>query len=79
MEIREFTTSLIALGSALFGLAIMWGAAKIMAAGGDQKLAEEGKNVVKNAVIGYIILVIASTIPQLVGHVRIEPLVLIPP
>ncbi len=76
--INELTTGLVALGSALFGLAMLWGAAKIMAAGGDEKLMEEGKNVVKNAVIGYVILVIASTIPRLAGHIEVHPLVLIP-
>jgi len=77
--INEFTRGIVALGSALFGLAILWGAARIMAASGDQKLMDEGKNVVKNAVIGYIILIIASVVPQLAGHVEIEPLVLVPP
>lgn len=76
MTITDLTTALRIVGSALFGLALLWGAAKIMASGGDSKMMEEGKNVVKNAIIGYILIMLASIIPSI--GLDLDPLIIIP-
>jgi len=79
-SIEDLGLGLSAVGFALFGLAILWGAAKIIAAGGDTTLAEEGENVLKNAVIGLILIAIATTLSGILsGNVTIEPLRIIPP
>lgn len=81
-SITYFTNGLITLGSVLFVLAIVWGGFKMMTSGGDPKLYSEGKNVLKNAVLGYLLIVIASLIPRFVQAIaggEIYPLVLIPP
>lgn len=76
MTVSYLASALRAVGSALFGLALLWGAAKIMASGGDQRMLEEGKNVIKNAIIGYILIILASFIA--VGSLNLDPLVIIP-
>ena len=78
MTISDLVTALRLIGSALFGLALLWGAARIMASAGDPRLMEEGKNIVKNAVIGYVVIMLASLVPSL-SPGGIEPLVIIPP
>jgi len=61
------------LATAALTLALMWGGIRIMASGGDAKAMQEGKNIVKNAVIGYIIAILASLIPA-VAPPNIEPI-----
>ncbi len=77
-EISELTRGIVFVGTALFGLAILWGGAKIMFSGGDQRFMEEGKNHIKNAVIGLILVLIASAIPSISGGLNLHPLVIIP-
>ena len=77
-SVLDLATALRAIGIAIFGLAVLWGAAKIMASGGDQRFMEEGKNVIKNAIIGLILVIIASYIPDLLSGISMHPLVLIP-
>ncbi|RLI79783.1 hypothetical protein DRP05_02800 [Archaeoglobales archaeon] len=61
------------VGGAIFTLAMIYGSAKMIAAGGDPKMLEEGKNIVKNAVIGLLIILAASAIPSLTPP-KIEPI-----
>ena len=61
------------IATAALTLALMWGGIRIMASGGDAKAMQEGKNIVKNAVIGYIIALLASLIPSLAPP-NIEPI-----
>ncbi len=80
ISILDFVMALRAIGSALFGLAFIWGAMKIMFSGGDKRTLDEGKNIVKNAIIGYIIIVLASFIPSMVNGsgLNLDPLVIVP-
>lgn len=78
MTISTLTKGLAMLATALFGLALLWGAAKIMFSGGDQRMVEEGKNHVKNAILGLILALIASAIPTIAGGLNLHPLVIIP-
>ena len=73
MEILEIAPALRGIGSGLFGLAVLWGASKIMAAGGEPKMMEEGKNIVKNAVIGFVLLMLGTLIPSMAPP-NIEPI-----
>jgi len=50
MEISEFVKALRILAPSVFGLAILWGSAKLMT--GDELMREEGKNIIKNAILG---------------------------
>lgn len=76
--LESFATVLRGLATALFVIALVWGGIKILVSGGDAKAMQEGKNIVKNAVIGYIIAMLASLIPTIVNYVGpIKPIVLI--
>lgn len=61
------------IATAALTLALMWGGIRIMTSGGDAKAMQEGKNIVKNAVIGYIIAMLASLIPA-IAPPNIEPI-----
>ena len=61
------------IATAALTLALLWGGIRIMTSGGDAKAMQKGKNIIKNAVIGYIIAMLASLIPSLTPP-NIEPI-----
>ncbi len=74
MNLQIFCTEIQEIGIALFALAILWGAVRIMFAGEDERIRIEGKNTVKNAVIGLILILIASTMVKLFSGITLQPL-----
>ncbi len=74
MDLQTFCVEIQEIGVALFGLAILWGAVRIMFAGEDERMRIEGKNTVKNAVIGLILILIASGMVRLFSGITLQPL-----
>jgi len=69
----QLSLALRGIATAALTLALLWGGIRIMTSGGDAKAMQEGKNIIKNAVIGYIIAMLASLIPTLAPP-NIEPI-----
>jgi len=76
MEISEFVKALRILAPSVFGLAILWGSAKLMT--GDELMREEGKNIIKNAILGLVLALLSTCLPELLSGIKISPIVLVP-
>ena len=62
------------LSGSLFLLALMYGLTKMAGGATNPEIFAEGKNIVKNAVFGFMIILFATTIPELLGNLAgVEP------
>lgn len=65
--ISSLLTYLFPIAGIVLLLYLLYGGYKYMLSGGDQKAIEEGKNIITNAVVGFIIIFVAFWIMQALG------------
>ncbi len=68
---RGKTTGFIVFTSAFAGLLLLiyliYGGLQLLTSGGDPKKVESGKSIITNAVFGFVIIIVAFLIVQVVG------------
>jgi hypothetical protein len=62
-----FTVLLAAIAGFLLLLYLIYGGIQLMTSGGDPKKTQSGKSIITNAIVGFVIIIIAYFIVQVVG------------
>ena len=66
---RVISWLVVYIGPSIVTLMILWGAFRIMTAGGEPEKFKEGKNIVTYAIIGYALLLISSGLISILKEV----------
>jgi len=66
--ITNVITTLSLIAGVVMVLYLVWGGIAYVTAGGDQKKTEQAQKVISNAIMGIIIVAIATALAQIIGN-----------